>query len=204
MIRMRKTGLGLLLASFLVVCGLPTEAKGFYFGGSLGQSDAKDLNFAPIADDSILTGGTDGTDNGWKFFGGFKVFRFLNAELGYRDYGQASFLAMSDGSGSIFAAGPVEALSDTKAFSVSAMIVLPAGRFKFFGKAGAARWRTETSIQHSMGSVATRESDGVDAMLGVGAAYALKKSMGVRAEYERITTDVADRDFFSAGVHFRF
>jgi len=204
MFRTRKALNWLLVASFLVLLALPAEAKGLYFGASLGQADVKDLGLAPIADGSSLTGGADGTDNGWKFFGGFKVNRFIHAELSYRDYGQASFLAMSDGSGTIFAAGPVEGLSDTTAFSVSAMVVLPAGRFRFFGKAGAARWRTETSIRHSMGSFAMRESDGIDAMYGLGAAFALKKSMGVRAEYERITTDAVERDFFSAGVHFRF
>jgi opacity protein-like surface antigen len=84
------------------------------------------------------------------------------------------------------------------------MLLVTAGRFSLFAKGGAARWRTETSIQHSMGFVARRSSDGVDAMYGFGAAFALKGSTGVRLEYERIATDAADRDFVSAGLHFKF
>jgi hypothetical protein len=195
---------GLVLVAFLVLSGPVVEAKGFYFGGSLGQTDAHDLDLTPIADGSVLAGGTDATDTGWKIFGGLKVFRFMNAEFGYRDYGQVSFLAMSDGTGTVYSAGPLDALGDTTAVSVSAMVLLPAGRFTFFAKGGLARWRTETTVQHSMGNVAMIDSDGVDTMYGVGLAWKLKKSMGIRAEYERIAVTAADRDFISAGVHFRF
>ncbi|NIO58404.1 MAG: hypothetical protein GTO33_03400, partial [Acidobacteria bacterium] len=131
-----------LLLGGSALCSPAVQAKGFYFGGSVGLSEARDLDFAPIADGSTLSGRTDGTDSGWKLYGGFKVMRFLNAELSYRDHGQAAFTAISDGTGTIYAMGPVEGLSDTTAFSVSAMVVLPAGRFTLFAKGGLARWRT--------------------------------------------------------------
>ena len=204
MIRMRQGSIWLILVCVFAFYG-SAEAKGFYFGASLGQGEAKDLDLSPIGDGSTLTGGTDGTDSGWKFFGGVKVFRFMNAEFSYRDYGQAAFSATSDGAGTIYAPGPVEGLTDTTAITVSAMVVVGAGRFKVFAKGGAARWRSETTIQHSMGTVAARNSDGVDAMYGLGLAFGFKKgSTGVRVEYERIATDAADRDFISAGVHFKF
>ncbi len=205
MIRKRQGPIWLVFVCVLAICGQTAEAKGFYFGASLGQGEAKDLDLSAIGDGSTLTGVADGTDSGWKFFGGFKMFRFMNAEFAYRDYGQAAFSAISDGTGTIYAPGPVEGLADTTAISVSAMVVVGAGHFKLFAKAGAARWRTETTIQHSMGNVARRDSDGIDAMYGFGASWAFKKgSTGVRVEFERIATNAADRDFISAGLHFKF
>ena len=202
--RIRRVSIWFVFVGFLALCSPAVEAKGFYFGASLGQTDAKDLGLGPVADGSMLTGGSDGTDSGWKFFGGLKVLRFMNAEFDYRDYGQTSFSAISDGSGTIYSAGPIEGLADSSAVSVCAVVVVPAGRIKFFAKGGVARWRTETTIQHSMGNTAKRESDGVDALYGIGAAWTLKGSTGVRFEWERIVTDAADRDFISAGVNFRF
>ncbi len=204
MIGMRRATIWALFAIVLALCNPVAEAKGIYLGASLGRADARDLGLEPIADGSGLTGGTDGTDNGWKLFAGFKVFKIVNAEFAYLDYGQVSFAATSDGNGMIYAAGPVDGLSDTTAVSVSAMVVLPLGRFKFFAKGGFARWRTETTVMHSMGNIDTRESDGVGALYGFGAAWALKNSAGLRVEYERLATNAADRDFLSVGVHFRF
>ncbi len=204
MIGMRRATIWVLFASVLALCTPTAEAKGIYLGASLGRAEARDLDLATIDDGSVLTGGTDGTDNGWKLFAGFKVFKIVNAEFGYRDYGQVSFSATSDGTGTIYAAGPVDGLADTTAVSVSAMVVLPVGRFKFFAKGGIARWRTETTVRHSTGNIATSESDGVDALYGFGAAWALKNSAGLRVEYERLATNAADRDFLSVGVHFRF
>ena len=89
MIRMRQGSIWLILVCVLAFYS-SAEAKGFYFGASLGQGEAKDLDLSPIGDGSTLTGGTDGTDSGWKFFGGVKVFRFMNAEFSYRDYGQST------------------------------------------------------------------------------------------------------------------
>ena len=84
------------------------------------------------------------------------------------------------------------------------MVVLPVGRFKFFAKGGVARWRTQTTLQQSLGNNDKRESDGVDALYGFGAAWALKGSVGLRVEFERLATNTADLDFLSVGVHFRF
>ena len=139
MIRMRQGSIWLILVCVLAFYS-SAEAKGFYFGASLGQGEAKDLDLSPIGDGSTLTGGTDGTDSGWKFFGGLKVFRFMNAEFAYRDYGQAAFSAISDGTGTIYAPGPVEGLADTTAISVSAMVVaLP-----FFGASSAGLLPSES------------------------------------------------------------
>ena len=143
MIGMRRATIWALFASVLALCNPTAEAKGIYLGGSLGQGEARDLGLDSITDGSVLTGSTDGTDNGWKLFAGFKVSKIVNAEIGYLDYGQASFSATSDGTGTIYAAGPLDGLADTTAVSVSAMVVLPVGRFKFFAKGGVARWRTE-------------------------------------------------------------
>ncbi len=200
----RRWVAGAVLASVVALCAAPAQAKGFYFGACLGQSEAEDLDLGPIADGSTLTGGTDGTDTGWKLLGGVKVFRFLNAEFDYRDYGQSSFSAISDGAGTIYSPGPVEASADTTAFGVAAVIVVPAGRLTFFAKGGVARWRSETTIRHSMGNLAKRESDGVDPLYGAGLAWKVRGSTGLRFEYERIATDSVDRDFLSAGVHFKY
>lgn len=204
MIGMRRATIWALFASVLALCNPAVEAKGFYFGASLGRADVQDSGLDPIDDGSVLTGGEDGTDNGWKFFAGFKIFRFVNAEFGYRDYGQASFFAISDGTGTIYPAGPVDGLTDTTAVSISGMVVLPLGRLKLFAKGGFARWRTQAIVRHSMGSIATSSSDGADVLYGVGGAWAFKGSTGLRVEYERIAITEADREFFSVGVHFRF
>ncbi len=60
----RRVSIWAVIACALVLGSPAVEAKGFYFGASLGQGEAKDLGLRQIADGSVLTGGVDGTDSG--------------------------------------------------------------------------------------------------------------------------------------------
>jgi hypothetical protein len=181
-----------------------TQAGGFYVGGSIGQSSFKDLTVDDISDGSLIAGSVDDSDTAWKLFAGFRFLKFLTAEVDYRDYGQASIAAASDGSGSVYAPGPVDALGDLTAFTVSAMGVLPLGRFDIFGKVGFVRWNLESSVFNAATGRLRDDDAGNDALYGVGGAFRFAGSFGVRLEYERISVDDSDVDLFSGGVHWRF
>jgi len=199
----RKIVLWVLLAG-LGILGGSKAAAGTYIGGSLGRGETRHLGLDQIGDGSVLTGKADGKDSSWKIFAGFNVFSFVRAEFDYRDYGQVSFSAMSDGSGTTYAAGPVDGIADTSAVSIAGLAVFDAGKFKLFAKSGISRWRTETTVRHSFGGVSASKTDGSDPLYGVGGAWDFPGPGGLRLEFERITKTGGDLDLLSVGIHLRF
>lgn len=169
-------------------------AQGFYLGGSVGKSDFDDDNAIP---DLITSGSVDGSDTGYKIFGGYQFNQNFGVELAWVDLGKASY------SGTFFGFPVTGGSVETSGLNVSAVGILPLGSgFALFGKAGLFAW--ESKARDVTGGVPfSAKDDGTDLSLGVGVSYDVAKNFGIRAEWERFKA-VGDIDLLSVGVSYRF
>lgn len=83
MIKRSILGAGTVIAIALSGGAAAADA-GWYLGGSLGQSRFD-------VDTSGFTGSVDKRDTAWSLFGGYQMNRNLGLELGYTDFGKATF-----------------------------------------------------------------------------------------------------------------
>lgn len=172
----------------------PAPAQGFYIGGSVGRSAADDGNAVP---DLITSGSVDGTDTGFKIFGGYQFNPYFGLELAWVDLGTAKY------SGS-FAGFPVTGGSvKTDGFNFSAVGTYPFGSgFAVFGKVGAFAWESRQNDVTAGTPFSNKESGG-DVFFGVGVSYDFTRNIGVRAEWERFKA-VGDIDLLSVGLAYKF
>lgn len=98
-------------------------SKGYYVGGSIGQSEGSSYcNGASACEDS---------DTAWKMFGGMQVMDMLSVEAAYMNLGDIR----KNGEN-----------SDVSAFAAFGVGTLPVTkRFDAFAKLGAARWTSENT-----------------------------------------------------------
>lgn len=175
---------------------------GFYAGGAVGQSKAKD------ACDGItgagFAGSCDETDTAWKIFGGYQFNRNLGAELGYVDLGK--FTASGTVGGT-----PANASAKAKGFELVGVAAYPFNdQFSVYGKAGAFRWDVDTSA--SAGGTAGSASDnGTDFTVGAGLKYNFTKNAAARLEFQRYnnvgdsgTTGQSDVNLWTLGLMYSF
>lgn len=193
---------GLALAAALAPHAVMAQDMGFYIGGSVGQSKAKDA-----CDDlgSVgFSGSCDDTDTGAKIFLGYQFNKNFAVEGGYVDLGKAKASGTISGSP---ASG--EAKADT--WQLSAVGIWPmANNFSLLGKIGVHRWDLDT--QGSAFGVTVSASDkGTDLTFGFGAGYEFNKNLGLRVEWERFrnvgeedTTGKSHVDLLSVGLRYRF
>jgi OOP family OmpA-OmpF porin len=181
-------GLGALVAAS------QASAQGFYIGGSLGQSDADDGTVIP---DLITSGTVDGSDSGFKFFGGYQFNQNLGLEIAYVDLGKATY------SGT-FGGAPVTGGSvDTTGLNTSVVGTVPVNpSFSVFGKIGLFAW--EKKARDITGGVPfSGTQDDVDVSFGFGAAYHLNRNLSIRAEWEQFEA-VDSISLLSIGVAYKF
>jgi OOP family OmpA-OmpF porin len=163
------------------------QDRGWYVGGSLGKTEDKE---------SCPTTSCDLKDTGWKIFGGMRLNRNFAVEGAYMDLG--SFKATGTLSGV-----PVNVNVDVTSWSVSGVGLLPLAedRFTLFGKAGLSY--TTAKGSGSAGSFSTTGTEHETELLwGLGAMYNFTRSLGVRAEWERLQK--SDVNMMSLGVQYRF
>lgn len=193
--RIGKTALiaGVVAGSFAV---LSTAAlaqaqtpPGWYAGGSLGQSKAKDADCTGFIS-------CDDKDSAWKIFGGYEINRNFAVELGYTNLGE--FKASGPGVGT-------ESIESTAWELVGVGQIPIADRFSLYGKLGGYRAETEGRA----GALSADESN-TGLTFGVGAQYDFTRTVGVRAEWQRYN-DVGggrisetDLDVLSVGVRVKF
>jgi len=155
----------------LALCwAMPATAKdsGWYIGGSIGS--------ATVEVDSV---DFDENDFAWKAFGGYQFGGLLAIEGGYVDFGKPSD-------------GPLNV--DPYGLSAFAVLGLPLGPVRVFGKLGGLYW----DVDASDGS----NDDGSDLAAGVGLEFELA-SFAIRGEVEYF--DVADDIYMvSIGATYTF
>jgi OOP family OmpA-OmpF porin len=173
----------------------PVPERGWYIGGSIGQSDIDQSAAIP----GLITSGTvDGKDTAYKAFGGYMFNRNFGAEVSYVSLGELTY------SGEFFGAPVTGGTIEASGFNVSAVAVFPVSTaFSVFGKVGFLRWEAEAS-DTTGGVPFSEEGEGTDLSFGLGLSYSFTRNLAARAEWERFEIDGADADLLSVGLVYRF
>jgi OOP family OmpA-OmpF porin len=159
--------------------------KGGYIGGSIGQS-------AYVEEDVIGSEDFEGTDVGWKIFGGYRFSRYLGVDLGYYDLGTPDDTIAG-----------IDTEIELTGWNLSAVGTLPLGRFEFFGRLGLFSW--DADAKATMGSLSGSASDsGTDGSAGIGGSWAVTKKVRIRGELEGFAIEDAGASLLSFGVDYRF
>lgn len=196
----------------------------WYVGGSVGRSVIKattaEVEQGFLVDDGFVASGTtlDDTDSGWKAYLGRRFNRYLAAEAGYVDLGEASFnttiLSGPPGT-SPTPPFPIHATAEAKGVSFSGLAYLPLTQsFSAFAKAGVFHWRATFTEQIPTTGVTrlTRTEEKTNAMFGGGLQLHFTPALAVRLEWERFKNvgsgiggrQGRDVDFLSGGALIQF
>lgn len=223
----RRLRAGLLTCALVGATLAPPAALAqtpWYAGASAGQSaiDASsgEIEQGFLADDAFLASGTtlDKTDTGWKAYLGYRFNRFLAAEGGYADLGEASFTTTIVSAPAPFSAltpFPIHATATARGLFLSGLVHLPVTEaLSLFAKAGAFRWEAKFT-ERIPGTDITRVSRSerkTDPYYGLGLQLQFTSVLGGRLEWERFK-DVGqgiggregrDIDFISGGIVLQF
>ncbi|MGI9309451.1 MAG: outer membrane beta-barrel protein [Gammaproteobacteria bacterium] len=157
-------------AAFISLAALaqPALARdgGFLIGGSVGQAEIH------ISDPSGNK--FDEEDFAWKIFGGYQFGGLLGVELGYVDFGSADTTF-----------GNTRYNVDASGADVFAVLGLPIGPIRLFGKAGGIYWTGDTEVTTNgiTQKIDGNDDDGLDLAAGLGLEVSIF-SIAVRAEIE--------------------
>ncbi|AFU98346.2 outer membrane beta-barrel protein [Simiduia agarivorans] len=155
---------------------------GLYLGGSVGSAQLTYDSADAYIDDS---------DGGYKVFGGYNFGLVPAVDLGI----EVSYTDFGDHHGNTFAGDGRFSNTAWQGHLVGGLNLGPVG---LFAKAGVANWETRFS-----NDLFTGKDDGSDPSYGIGAKFQID-ALQLRAEYERLTMDDADLDFYSIGAALTF
>ena len=185
----------LLISSlFAITASFAAHAEGTYLGANIGSAKQK-----------VTINGQSSSDSktGEKIYGGVNITNNFGAEAGYVNFGNTD-KSFSDG-------------VNTSSYDVKSSAVYAAGtatapineRFSVFGKLGvtANRAKVNTTVN---GVSSSNTKTHTDALIGVGASYAITKELTAVAEYENFGkiargngTDIK-ADLVSVGLRYNF
>jgi hypothetical protein len=143
----------------------PTAAaadNGFYLGAGLSNTNF-DVEVAGVSDDF--------DDNGFKVIAGFRPLDWLAFEANYIDLGGTDDDGLS---------------IDSSALTASALVLAEVGIVDLYARVGMANWSTDFAADGL-----SADDDGWEPTYGVGVGVHFG-SIGVRAEYERFSTEALD------------
>ena len=162
--------LSLIAASVLAATPAVAQDTGFYVGAGIG-------------DFGIDVGGFDGSDVGYKVFGGYRFIDYLALEVEYLDGGTVEDRGFE---------------IDVSGFNLSAVGILPLGeRFDIFAKLGMIFWDADTN---GFGS-----DSGEDFSWGVGGGFRFTDQFGMQLEYQGFEIEDTDTvDMISLGASWQF
>lgn len=177
-----------LLSTALMAGSTQAAERGFYIGGSVGQTnvdmDAGDFGYNGNSDFNI-----DDDDVGWKAFIGYNYLPWLGFEGGYVDFGSVSSNFNQD-----------RAKVDLSGWEGFVVGKVPIGPVELFAKAGVIALKADLDT-NNFGS---EDDNDTQFAYGVGAVYNLGH-WGFRAEAQGYDdNEIDDFYFLSAGVTYRF
>ena len=160
----------LVAASVFAVSPAIAQDSGFYVGAGIG-------------DFGVKVDGFDGSDTGFKVFGGYRFIKYLAAEVEYLDGG-----TVEDGGLEI----------DVSGFNLSGVGILPVGeKFSLFAKLGMIFWDADSN--------GFGDDSGEDFSWGVGAGYSFTEQFGMQLEYQGFEIEDTDTvDMISLGASWKF
>jgi hypothetical protein len=192
----------LILLTVLTFVATAAQAENglFYLGAGVTSSSLTDTyNYAP----------TDLKNNSWKAFAGVRPFKWVAVEADYIDLGSGSATPFFDQAGA-------NTHSDGSAWAayLVGLLPVPLPVVDFYGKAGVARWRLNSSYteyyiyppdyltQHPVSTSSTSHT-GTDFAWGIGAQAHISIA-GVRLEYESFKVNGSTADVASLSVFLNF
>jgi OOP family OmpA-OmpF porin len=188
-------GMIVALATALPAAAQDSVMSGFYAGGSLGRSEARDVC------DDLAGGGVscDDKDTAWRLFGGYRITPNLAVELGYTDLGEVS------------ASGAGESASvEARALEATGLGMLPLSpAMSLYAKAGVYRGEVDGRFSSGLGGGSAEETN-TDFTFGFGAQFDLARNVALRGEWQRYRNmggdeiGESDVDLLSVGVLFKF
>lgn len=178
----------IVLAALVAVASSAAFAQGYTVEGAIGS--------AHINEDCSGVPNCSNNSTGYKLVGGYGLSKNLAAEISYISYGKASASAYN-----------TQVDVKTHGFGIGLAYQLPLNeQFNFTLRGGVASNHTSVS---SSGIVNISDSKSKTALtLGLGAAYALSKSLSVTAGYDiskaNDTTGDMNVSLFSLGLKYGF
>lgn len=165
---------GLLAASLLPATTFAGTESGFYLGAGVGQASIGDIDPSNSGEINF-----DGTDTGWKVFGGYNFgwipFLDLAVEGGYVDFGKPDDTVNN-----------VKVKVDTEAWDLFGLVGVNLGPVGLFGKVGILDWDANAS-----GGGTSVSDQGTDPAYGLGLRFKIG-SVEIRGEYEYFDVDAAN------------
>jgi OOP family OmpA-OmpF porin len=140
---------------------------------------------AGIGDFGVDVGGFDGSDTGFKVFGGYRFMDYFAAELEYLDGGTVEDRGFE---------------IDVSGWNVSGVGRLPIGdKFNVFAKLGMIFWDADLS------GIESASDSGEDFSWGIGAGYSFTDQFGMQVEYQGFEIEDTDTvDMISLGASWQF
>lgn len=162
--------------------------EGAYVGLGLGATRARFVDGDFASNNPAIGESKDATDKGYKFTFGFKANRYLGFEVARTNFGK--FLhRYDDGAGN-----SVDINYRVSGWSLSALGIIPMGRFSLFGRLGQIKSSASVETEKESGTMVTTlaaagvpvsgEKTKMSTILGVGAQIDLPGALGLRIEAE--------------------
>jgi OOP family OmpA-OmpF porin len=154
-----------IIAILAAACAIPAMADDGYFGASIGRAEQK-LSAPGIEQSADSASG--------KVFAGYQFNRTLGAELGFVQFGKASF----SGSGTVVSSHPSSlyaAITGTLPLNDDLAV---------YGQLGVARSHARLDISQDWGTGSV-SANHTGAMAGVGVGYSLNANVLLFSEYEQ-------------------
>lgn len=145
-----------------------------------------------LQDGSIASPDQKDGDQGYRGFAGVEFLKYFGAELGYADYGSASFNGRSDGSGFLYNAGAVNASENLHALDLRF-----SGRVNLwravsaYAQLGVTQSRTQGRLVADVknyGPVVFNKTDNsTTALYGAGLLYDLTDAWRLKASWQTVS-----------------
>ena len=182
-----------------------THDGDFYLGASVGRAEA--VGACDSLDTLSFVGECEGTDLGWKLFGGYQVTKHFGMEAFYAGLG--SYTAEGNIQGVTV---PVSTKTQVDSFGMAATVnVSLVNKLEIIGKVGFHLWEVSSDANAASLASISVDDTGIDPVIGLGMQYALNDRFSVRGEWERYlgagnpnSTGESDMDMISAGIVFSF
>jgi OOP family OmpA-OmpF porin len=155
------------------------EDAGAYVGGGLGQFNVEIDDFDDV-DDTFDNYETD--DTAYKLFGGYRISKFLAAEIAYINLGSPSQTVLPG----------VRVESEVDGFAPYVVGTIPIGNwFEVFGKLGYYFYDANFRVEDELNGTAEFDEESESLVYGAGVGANFGK-FNVRLEYEKLDLEDVD------------
>ena len=155
----------------------------WYAGASYLLGEFEDWSISRIDSSTFTSRNEDDTGTGYRLTAGMDFLEHFGVELTYADFGEASFIGQSDGSGTFFAPGTQRDAVELDGYAVHLIARIPvAETFSLSGRAGLGFWEAS---QRTSGTFYDPAMGGAPGPYSVSASESsLRFSWGAGLDYD--------------------